>query len=121
MGAVHAMLKRGAEKIRDSLVTFSKRLEPDIDCTELEEATVTFPVIWKDYVRACRNGADVTAWMRYTMWHEDVISDLKKDATYTPPLVIAAPEASDDKPRGRPKRKRASTSLPPPRKSKRAF
>ncbi|KAG2737492.1 hypothetical protein P692DRAFT_20761633, partial [Suillus brevipes Sb2] len=116
MGAVQAMLKRGAEKIRDSFVTFSKRLDPDIDCTELEQATVTFPVIWKDYVRACRNGADVTAWTRYTMWHENVISDLKDDATYTLPS-----EASGDKSRGRPKRKRASTSLPPPRKSKRAF
>jgi hypothetical protein len=122
MEAVQAMLKRGLEKIRDSLVTFSKRLEPDVDCTELQEATVTFPVIWKDYVRACKNGADVTAWKRYMSWHEDVIGDLKKDPTYSLPSAAAAPEASgDDKLRGRSKRKRASTSLPPPRKSKRAF
>ncbi|KAG1850397.1 hypothetical protein DFJ58DRAFT_729275 [Suillus subalutaceus] len=40
------------------------KLDPSIDCTELEKAPITFLPIWKDYLIACRNGADVTAWTR---------------------------------------------------------
>ncbi|KAG1728041.1 uncharacterized protein EDB91DRAFT_1086208 [Suillus paluster] len=84
MDAVIAMLKQGLAKIRDSFVAFSKELNPNIDCAKLEEAIVTFPVRWKDYVIALRNAADVTAWMRYKAWHEGVISDEDSDPPYVP-------------------------------------
>jgi len=105
MDAVKSMLKRGLGKIRDSFVAFSKQLNPTVDCTELEEAVITLPVRWKDYVIALNNGADVTAWMRYKTWHEKVIKDRASGNTQA---------------RGRSRRKRASKSLPPPRKSRRA-
>ncbi|KAG1837305.1 hypothetical protein DFJ58DRAFT_734428 [Suillus subalutaceus] len=96
MDAVKVMFQRGLEKIRDSLVTFSKQLDPSIDCTELEKAPITFLPIWKDYLIACRNGADVTAWTRYTVWYEEVISDRKKNPN--------ASGASGSRSRGCPKR-----------------
>jgi len=75
MDAVKSMLKQGLEKIRDSFVAFSKELDPAVDCTELEQAVITLPLSWKDYLIALNNGADVTAWMRYKNWHEKVIKD----------------------------------------------
>jgi hypothetical protein len=108
MDAVKLMLKRGLGKIRDSFVAFSKQLNPDIDCTELEEAVIALTIRWKDFVIALNNGADVTAWKRYRAWHKKIIKDRAA--------------ASLELPRGRrSKRKRASTSLPPSRKLKRAL
>ncbi|KAG2122170.1 hypothetical protein BD769DRAFT_1670979 [Suillus cothurnatus] len=75
MDAVKSMLKRGLEKIRDSFVAFSKELDPAVDCTELEEAIITLPLRWKDYLIALNNGADVTALTRYKNWHKKVIKD----------------------------------------------
>jgi hypothetical protein len=78
------MLKRGVEKVRDSLVTFSTQLNPNIDTTELEEDDVIFPTRWKSYSVAVKNGADVTAWNRYKAWHEAVIAgDPKLNPTST--------------------------------------
>ncbi|KAG2130267.1 hypothetical protein DEU56DRAFT_757938 [Suillus clintonianus] len=119
MDAVKAMLTRGVGKIRDSFVSFSKQLNPEIDCTELEEAVITLPTRWNDYVIALNNGADVTAWRRYQTWHEDVISDLKKDPSYVPPSNAGEASGSSHE-RSKRKRKRTSTSLPP-HKSKRAL
>lgn len=62
MGAVGVMLNQGVEKIRDSLVTYSKQFDPSVDTTELEEASATFTARWKDYNIAVKNGADITAW-----------------------------------------------------------
>ncbi|KAG2744920.1 hypothetical protein P692DRAFT_20877480 [Suillus brevipes Sb2] len=107
MDAVKLMLKRGLGKIRDSLVTFSKQLNSEIDCTELEEAVIALVIRWKDFVIALNNGADVTAWRRYRAWHKKIIKD----------RLAGGSELS----RGRPKRKHTSTSLPPSRKSKRAL
>jgi hypothetical protein len=107
MDPVKYMLMRGLGQMRNSFVEFSKRLDPDVDCTELEEAAVTLQIRWKDFVIALNNGADVTAWMRYKVWHEDVIK--------------ARAQGDSKITRGRSKRKRISTSLPPPRKMKHAF
>ncbi|KIK48160.1 hypothetical protein CY34DRAFT_104152 [Suillus luteus UH-Slu-Lm8-n1] len=113
MDAVKSMLKRGLGKIRDSFVAFSKQLDPDADCTELEEDTIALRIRWKDYLIALNNGADVTAWTRYKNWHEKLIKDREAGETTT--------AAMSSEPRGRrSKRKRMSTSLPPPRRSRRA-
>jgi hypothetical protein len=116
MGAVKVMFERGLAKIRDSMVAFTKQLDPSVDCTALENAPINFLPIWKDYIIACKNGADVTAWTRYTAWYEKVISERKKKTNADTGLGASE---SDGLPRGRPKRKRMSVSLPPTRKSKR--
>ncbi|KAG2152596.1 uncharacterized protein EDB93DRAFT_1249108 [Suillus bovinus] len=107
MDAVKLMLKQGLGKIRDSLIAFSKQLNPEIDCTELEESIIALVIRWKDFVIALNNGADVTAWRRYRAWHKKIIKD----------RLAGGLELSC----GRPKRKRTSTSLPPSRKSKHAL
>ncbi|KIK46064.1 hypothetical protein CY34DRAFT_9991 [Suillus luteus UH-Slu-Lm8-n1] len=127
MGAVGVMLNRGVEKIRDSLVTYSKQFDPSVDTTELEEASATFTARWKDYNIAVKNGADITAWNRYMAWHHAVITDaLKADLAPVAPTTATSsavvPDASGSSnsttTRGRPKRKRQSVSLPPARKIK---
>jgi hypothetical protein len=75
MATIKSMLKQGLEKIRDNFVTFSKELDPAVDCTKLEEAIITLPLRWKDYLIALNNGVDVTAWRRYKNWHKKVIKD----------------------------------------------
>jgi calcineurin-like phosphoesterase len=131
MDAVKVMLKRGVEKIRDSLVTFSKQLNPNIDTIELEEAAVTFPARWKSYNIAVKNGADITAYNRYKAWHEAVITDgLELNPTYVPPTTVtssgAEPDvngsskASANHSRGCSKCKHTSTSLPPIHKVRQA-
>jgi hypothetical protein len=114
------MLKRGVEKVRDSLVTFSTQLNPNINTTKLEEDNVIFPTRWKSYSVAVKNGMDVTAWNRYKAWHEAVIAgDPKLNPTSTMTSLAAeldvgdSSKASDNRSHGRPKRKRTSTSLPP--------
>ncbi|KAG1765798.1 hypothetical protein EDD22DRAFT_845238 [Suillus occidentalis] len=59
MDAVKSMLKCGLGKIRDSFVAFSKQLDPDVDCTKLEEDAITLHIRWKDYLIALNNGADM--------------------------------------------------------------
>jgi hypothetical protein len=98
MDAVKSMLKRGLGKIRDSFVAFSKQLDPDADCTELEEDAIALRIRWKDYLIALNNGADVTAWTRYKNWHEKLIKDRESGGTTTtgisskPPLQTQAHE-----------------------------
>ncbi|KAG1761759.1 hypothetical protein EDD22DRAFT_953766 [Suillus occidentalis] len=127
MGAVGVMLNRGVEKIRDSLVTFSKQLDPSLDTTELEEASATFTARWKDYNIAVKNGADITAWNRYMAWHHAVITDARKadlapvaPTTATSSAVVpdASGSSNSTTTRGRSKRKRLSVSLPPARRMK---
>jgi len=131
MDAVKVMLKRGVEKIRDSLITFSKQLNPNINTIKLEEAAVTFPTRWKSYNIAVKNGADITDYNRYKAWHEAVITDgLELNPMYIPPTTMtssgAEPDvngsskASANHSCGRSKRKRTSTSLPPIRKVRQA-
>ncbi|KAG2068618.1 hypothetical protein BDR04DRAFT_1119604 [Suillus decipiens] len=102
--AKHMACGWGLGKIRDTFIAFSKQLNPDVDCTELEEAVVTLPVRWKDYVTALSNGMDVTAWKMYKAWHEEIIKD----------QVLGGPGHSH----GCSKHKHTNTSLPPPQKSK---
>jgi hypothetical protein len=91
---------------------FSKQLNPGIDCTELKEAPIVFHPIWKDYLIACKNGVDVTAWTRYMHWYKKVISNHKDNPN-------ADSGALGSRSHGCPKRKRISVSLPPPRRLKR--
>ncbi|KAG1746786.1 hypothetical protein EDD22DRAFT_958331 [Suillus occidentalis] len=127
MGAVGVMLNRGVEKIRDSLVTFSKQLDPSLDTTELEEASATFTARWKDYNIAVKNSADITAWNRYMAWHHAVITDARKAdlapvAPTTATSSAVVPDASGSlnstTTRRRSKRKHLSVSLPPARRMK---
>ncbi|KAG1807126.1 uncharacterized protein BJ212DRAFT_1303586 [Suillus subaureus] len=102
MDTIKSMLKWGLEKIRDSLVEFSKRFDPNTDCTKLKEAIIMLPIRWKDFVIALNNGADVTAWKRYKAWHEKIIKA----------RVLSGLSSSH----GCSKHKCTSASLPPPLK-----
>ncbi|KAG2138175.1 hypothetical protein BD769DRAFT_1663740 [Suillus cothurnatus] len=131
MDAVKVMLKWGVEKIQDSLVTFSKQLNPNIDTIELEKAAVTLPARWKSYNIAVKNSTDITAYNRYKAWHEAVITDgLELNPMYVPPTTVTSLGAEPDvngsskvsanHSHGCSKHKCTSTSLPPIHKVRQA-
>jgi hypothetical protein len=78
MDAVTVMLERGVRKIRDSLVSFSRRLDSEADCSDLEVAPVMFPVVWRVGAKILMTAADLTAHQRYDLWHEECIRGVKR-------------------------------------------
>ncbi|KAG2122369.1 hypothetical protein BD769DRAFT_1389646 [Suillus cothurnatus] len=78
MDAVTVMLERGVRKIRDSLVSFSRRLDSEADCSDLEVAPVTFPIVWRVGAKILMTAADLTAHQRYDLWHEECIRGVKR-------------------------------------------
>ncbi|KAG1820636.1 hypothetical protein EV424DRAFT_1615238 [Suillus variegatus] len=86
MDAVTAMLERGVRKIRDCLVSFSRELSEDVDCSELENAEVRQPIVWRLGAKNVMKAADLTAHQRYDLWHDEVSKGVKRshDESYEP-------------------------------------
>lgn len=78
MDAVTTMLERGVRKIRDSLVSFSRRLSNDIDCSDLEESNVMLPIVWRLAAKNVMTAIDLTAHQRYDQWHQEVFRRVKR-------------------------------------------
>ncbi|KAG2112737.1 hypothetical protein BD769DRAFT_1391855 [Suillus cothurnatus] len=87
MDAVTTMLERGVHKIRDTLVSFSRQLSDEVDCSNLENALVTLPIVWRLGAKNMMTAADLTAHQCYDLWHEEVIRGTKHsydNESYTP-------------------------------------
>ncbi|KAG1785774.1 uncharacterized protein HD556DRAFT_1450432 [Suillus plorans] len=86
MDAVTAMLERGVRKIRDCLVSFSRELSDEVDCSELENAEVRQPIVWRLGAKNVMKAADLTAHQRYDLWHDEVFKGVKRshDESYEP-------------------------------------
>jgi hypothetical protein len=65
MDAVTAMLQRGMNKVRDSMVNFSRMLDNTRDFSALEEAEVRVPLNWNLGAKLVMTAADLTAHQRY--------------------------------------------------------
>jgi hypothetical protein len=87
MDTITTMLERGVRKIRDTLVSFSRQLSDEVDCSNLENAQVTLPIVWRLCAKNMMTAADLTAHQRYDLWHEEVIRGTKHsydNESYTP-------------------------------------
>jgi hypothetical protein len=78
MNAVTAMLERGMRKIRDSLVSFSRQLSNDVDCSDLEDADIVLPIVWRLGAKNVLTAADLTAYQCYDQWHQEVFRGIKR-------------------------------------------
>jgi hypothetical protein len=87
MGAVTTMLERGVRKIRDSLVSFSRQLNKDVDISDLADANIVLPIVWRLGAKNMMTAVDLTAHQRYEHWHQEVFRGTKRshdDESYEP-------------------------------------
>jgi hypothetical protein len=86
MGAITAKLEAGLGKIRDTLVRLTKQITPDVDCSALEGAKVSLPIIWSIAADNVLGATDVFAHERYEAWHTVALRGTKRarDTTYSP-------------------------------------
>jgi hypothetical protein len=98
MGAFTRKLEEGLRQMRDVMVNFSKEIDPDLDCSELEEATVTLSMInWRLAFKGLLSASDVTAHQRYQTWHTESFRGLKRnrDESYCPSLTETEMQSSE--------------------------
>ncbi|KAG1843542.1 hypothetical protein C8R48DRAFT_678736 [Suillus tomentosus] len=67
-------------------VSFSRELSEDVDCSELENAEVRQPIVWRLGAKNVMKAADLTAHQRYDLWHDEVFKGVKRshDESYEP-------------------------------------
>ncbi|KAG1783473.1 hypothetical protein EV702DRAFT_1191897 [Suillus placidus] len=68
MEAVTTMLGCGLHKIRDSLVTLSQKISPNLDCLELQNADIALDISWPLAVKGIMGAADVFGHEHYQTW-----------------------------------------------------
>ncbi|KAG1816388.1 uncharacterized protein BJ212DRAFT_1299673 [Suillus subaureus] len=69
MDAVTDMLENRLRKMRDRMVDFSKEISPGLDCSDLVEADVALPILWRLAMKGILSAVDVTAHQHYQTWH----------------------------------------------------
>ncbi|KIJ18149.1 hypothetical protein PAXINDRAFT_9234 [Paxillus involutus ATCC 200175] len=93
MDRVKALLNRGFELIKNSLASFCKEIDPDADCTLLEQSNVALPAKWGYFLRSLASAAEKTAYDRYIAWYQDSFMT-ESDEEYTKPEGISSSEFS---------------------------
>jgi len=51
MSAITAMLEEGLNRMKESMVDFSKQICPSLDCSDLAEANIFLPIRWRHAVK----------------------------------------------------------------------
>ncbi|KIJ21097.1 hypothetical protein PAXINDRAFT_152766 [Paxillus involutus ATCC 200175] len=87
MDRVQILLNKGFELIKSSLVSFCKEIDPDADCTNLEQLDATLPPTWDHFLGGLANAAQITAHQCYITWYQDSFRGVKQsppDSDYDP-------------------------------------
>ncbi|KIJ18417.1 hypothetical protein PAXINDRAFT_8664 [Paxillus involutus ATCC 200175] len=87
MDRVQIMLNKGFKLIKNSLVSFCKEIDPDADCTNLEQSDATLPPTWDHFLGGLANATQITAHQCYIAWYQDSFRGVKRsspDSDYNP-------------------------------------
>jgi hypothetical protein len=87
MDRVQTLLNKGFKLIKNSLVSFCKEIDPDADCTHLEQSDAALPPTWDHFLGGLANAAQITAHQRYITWYQDSFRGVKRsssDSDYDP-------------------------------------
>lgn len=86
MDAITAKLEAGLGKIRNTLVRLTKQITPGVDCSALEGAKISLPIVWNIAADNVLGATDVFAHERYEAWHTVALAGTKRarDTTYSP-------------------------------------
>jgi hypothetical protein len=102
MSVITAMLEEeGLNRMKESMVDFSKQICPSLDCSDLAEANIFLPIRWRHAVKGILSASDIMAHQRYQTWHTAAFIGTKRnrDETYWPSEADMEEEssaASDD-------------------------
>ncbi|KAF9234297.1 hypothetical protein BU15DRAFT_79184 [Melanogaster broomeanus] len=80
MDRVQILLNKGFELIKNSLVSFCKEIDPDADCTHLEQSDAALPPTWDHFLGGLANAAQITAHQRYITWYQDSFRGVKRSS-----------------------------------------
>jgi hypothetical protein len=101
MSAITAMLEEGLNRMKESMVDFSKQICPSSDCSDLAEANIFLPIRWRHAVKGILSASDIMSHQRYQTWHTAAFIGTKRnrDETYCPSeadMEEGSSAASDD-------------------------
>lgn len=78
MGAVDAVFEEGLLKMRDAMVDFSNRLDPQADTNLLSATDVPWNFNWGRCRKSIANAAERTAHERFEAWYIDHFRGTKR-------------------------------------------
>jgi hypothetical protein len=70
MDAAVAMIEKGARAMQQRLITFARKIEPDIDIDPLQAPAITFQVDLEEMVQKFVSAMTETAYERYSAWYD---------------------------------------------------
>ncbi|KIK92378.1 hypothetical protein PAXRUDRAFT_26731 [Paxillus rubicundulus Ve08.2h10] len=87
MDHVQILLNKGFELIKNSLISFCKEINPDTDCTNLEQLDSALPPTWDHFLGWLANATQIIAHQCYIAWYQDSFRGIKRsspDSDYNP-------------------------------------
>lgn len=78
MEDVTEAITRGLAKARDAIASFSRRLNPSINTTELENTAISFSVDWELIQLSLVSATGLTAHDRYHEWYQQQFRGQKR-------------------------------------------
>lgn len=70
MNTINKMLKRGAQMMKDCLITLCKQVDPSYDTAMLEVSGIAFPLLWDCIWNSIEVAGGSTAHSRYLTWYQ---------------------------------------------------
>ncbi|KAG1721682.1 hypothetical protein EDD22DRAFT_962436 [Suillus occidentalis] len=77
MDAAVAMIEKGARAMQQRLITFARKIEPDINIDPLQAPAITFQVDLEEMVQKFVSAMTETAYERYSAWYDSASKALK--------------------------------------------
>lgn len=101
MEAVDAMISVGLLQIRDAMVLYTEKLDPNANTNSLAIADVPWTLDWERYQISITNVIERTAHERFQRWYTNSFRGTKRsieDVDYVPQAAPTDPTPSDPTP-----------------------